>query len=345
MTRILFYISPCIKRAFALCLLLTLFLSLSAQQRWFSVDVRHPAVVTLPQEAQEVASILLVNNSVVQPEDFGHQNTAGDKTIENSSVDLTDAARQLLFGAEKMLFEQECFGEITMLEASQNSGSFFRQQPLSSQKADSLCVSYGVEALLVLNQLVLYDKSEIYITVNGTYANLLTAYCSAQWSFYLYGKASPFRFSVADTLYWDAEERTLDRLAPAMPERQEALLYLAHDAGERMAQNIVPQWTQEDRFIYLTKRGELSSGLEAFTRQDWLSAIQSWQIAAQEADNDLTVAYAFADMAVAAEMAELPKEAVKYVDKAIEHLYKLNTSEARRQIINLRYYKTQISRQ
>ena len=128
-----------------------------------------------------------------------------------------------------------------------------------------------------------------------------------------------------------------------MPERQEALLYLAHDAGERMAKSIVPQWAQEDRFVYLTKKGELDSGLEAFVRQDWSTALERWSVVAESANDNLTRAYAFADMAVAAEMAERMKEAKQYADKAIENLGTLNTAEARQQIINIRYYKSRIT--
>ena len=333
-----------LKRLFTLCtLLLSPFIFLSGQQRWFSVDVRQPAAVELPREAYGLNSLLLVNNAVPQPADFGHKNIAGEQTIENSTIDLTDAARQLLFAAEQALFEQESFGDVSILEVSQNSSrSFFRQQPLSARRADSLLVMYDVEALLVLNQLVIYDNSEIFITVNDRYGNELTGYCTAQWALFIKGKSSPFRFSVSDTLYWSAEESSLESLATAMPERQDALLYLATDAGQRMAQQIMPQWVSEDRYIYLTKHGELDAGLRAFERQQWQKAYKQWQEAWLAATSNMTAAYAMADMAVAAEMNGSYNDAVKAVDKAVEYLFKVKTNEARQQIINLRYYKTRI---
>ena len=45
-------------------------LSLSAQQQWyFSVDERYPAERTQLQNKQR---ILVVNNALTQPQDFGH---------------------------------------------------------------------------------------------------------------------------------------------------------------------------------------------------------------------------------------------------------------------------------
>ena len=338
--------------------LVTLFLllccsSLFAQQKWFSVEIRQEAKVKLPDSYYVLGSLLLVNNAVRQPDDFGHQNKVNDKSTDGTTVVLSDAPRQVLFGMEEKLYEQGETKEISILDVSQNKqGSFYRQMPLSQPVVDSLCRHYGVEALLVLNHLVVYDYNELFLTDGNMVGNVLEAYSTAQWSLMFPTPKSDgikrpvaektYRFSVADTLYWSAEKRTAEEAVEALPDRQEALLYLAHDLGERTATYIVPQWVKEERYLYQTKDGSLDAGIDFFAHQQWRKAIDEWYSKFSTARDSQTAAYAAADIAVACEMMQDKKEAVKWLDEAEKYLLKMSTADSRQQIVNLRYYKRKL---
>ena len=72
-----------------LCSLLLVLCSLyvNAQQQWyFSVDERYPAERTQLQGKQR---ILVVNNALTQPQDFGHSTRLDGENKGNVEIDLS----------------------------------------------------------------------------------------------------------------------------------------------------------------------------------------------------------------------------------------------------------------
>ena len=54
------------------------------------------------------------------------------------------------------------------------------------------------------------------------------------------------------------------------------------------------------------------------------------------------MAYACANIAVAYEMLDSYAEAESWTDRAIAYFSRINTPDAAQQVVNLRYYKTQL---
>lgn len=315
-----------------------------AQQQWFSVEVRRPAAVSGVEALFETSALMLVNNVCPQPDTFGHNNAVSGKQTESSEVDLSDAARQVLFGMERAFFEQELYDDLSVLDRSQSrAASFTHSSPLGKERVDSLCRLYGVPALLVLDNVIIYDKQSAWLTDDGTWFAMLEAYCTTRWKLSGTGiKDVPF--TVSDTLYWSAEAADLQSALLAMPDRQDALLALAYDMGDRAASALMPRWETEDRYLYsfTDSEGNYDAGIKAFGRQRWQEAADWWIDAYESTGSPLKKAYAAADIAVAFEMAGKPKDAIRWTDKALSHLTAVRTTEARQQIVNLRYYRTRL---
>ena len=71
-----------------ICLLSLLFaLPIAAQQQWyFSVDERYPAVRS---DLRATPRVMVVNNALVQPQDFGHTTIVDGDSQSNIEVDLS----------------------------------------------------------------------------------------------------------------------------------------------------------------------------------------------------------------------------------------------------------------
>jgi len=313
-----------------------------AQQRYFSIEVRQPASIDVPGW-DAATTLLLVNNSVPQPASFGHRNKMNDVAFGDTELDLQAGARHLLFGLYVGLGNQDAAPEVELLDRSQHrTGNFYQRSSLLKASCDSLLNLYGADALLILNQVVIYDMQESYLTEDDNYYAYLEAYCSSHWTYYRQG-ATPASFTYSDTLVWSNTALSPSTALEGLPDRQQALLDLAADAGEQLAARFYPTWQREDRYVYETKGGELAEGMTLFAQQKWAEAEAAWKTAYTSNSNRLTRAYALANMAVASEMQEQFGRAIVYLKSAEEELLPVRTSESRQQIINLRYYRSQLS--
>lgn len=317
---------------------------LMAQQRYFEIEVLQPAKLQLPAGRPDVQQLLVVNNAAVQPAAFGHTDKRNDENTGNASIELNDAARQCIFGLVEELENEAVYADVSLLDRSQNlTKNFYKRTPLTASRADSLMDYYGTDALLVLNQIVLYDVQESFETDNSTYYAYLQTYCSMHWSIHYKGIANAVSFTKADTLLWSGEDVQEARAMAQLPDRRTALLDFAYYAGAECAKMLHPQWVTEDRYIYYSHSESMDQALALFTRQHWREAFDAWQrIAMSNDETRLMRAYASADMAVCAEMMGDFDAAIKCVAQAISVLEKMHTKEAFQQRINLTVYQKRL---
>lgn len=317
---------------------------LFAQQRYFEIEVRQPARIQLPAGRPDVRTLLVVNNAVPQPASFGHMDKRNDENTGSSMVDLNDAARQCVFGVVEQLEDEGVYVDVSVIDRSQNEVmNFYKRTPLTPARADSLMDFYGADALMALNQIVLYDVRESFETDDDTYYAYLQAYCSTHWSIHYKGKANPLNFSKSDTLYWSGEDRQESRALAQLPERSVALIDFAFYAGGECAKMLHPQWVLEDRYIYYAQSAVMDKALDLFTRQHWMQAFDCWQtIAMNMSESHMMRAYASADMAVCSEMMGDYDAAIKCVGQAISILEKMRTVDAVQQRVNLAAYREQL---
>lgn len=313
-----------------------------AQQYYFNIDVRTRAKTPVAGLSEgQFGSVLLVNNCTPQPKDFGHRTKLNDVDASNDTIDLSSAARLMLFGLEGTLSEQ--MEDVQILDVSQNkTHNFYKRSPLSRQQADSLCTLYGVEAILSLNQLIIYDLQEFYLTESEDYYGYIEAYCSTMWVFQPQG-GNPQTFTTADTLYWHAQENSVGQVMRALPNRQQALLDLALYSGEQLGTRFFPQWQTEERYLYANQDTQLEVGIAAFQRQQWAEAINTWRKLYDSTKDPLTRAYAAANAAVAAEMTEDYKQATQWAGIAENIFLGIQTRASFQQVVNMRYYKQLLS--
>lgn len=317
-----------------ICMCVTL--SMSAQQWYFWLDEYHPA--ERPLLEQDYA-VLLVNNSKEQPADFGHSLAEDGRTIGNDSVGLPQAALHCLFTATQSLNDYHLYPRVELLEKSQNhSANYYTRSLMTSSQMEALCADYEVDALVILNQLVLYDIVESYLTNNNTYFAYLRACAQSHWTVYDAASRSTSTFSHADTLFWESNEmyrRTT--VLSQLPSREDALMYLAREVGSNVAQSLAPQWVPAKRYLYEYADADLRAGLDAFRQQRWQEALQLWQAAIDGKDKKAAAAAA-ANSAIAYELLDDYASAYVYGEKALHLFGDWKNAYGRQQQVNIRYY-------
>ena len=324
-----------------LCSLLLVLCSLyvNAQQQWyFSVDERYPAE---RQQLQGKQRILVVNNALTQPQEFGHSTILDGENTGNVEIDLSRSVLYCLFATTQSMESTGEFDAVELMDISQNhSTNYYTRTPLTFSQAERLCADYQADALLTLNQLVLYDIVESFPTDEGAYYAYLQAYAQSHWTIHYAGQLREVTFTQADTLLWESQlhyNRT--QSLSDLPSRQEALLYLARELGNRMGSSFAPSWQTTRRYIY--ELPDLQAGLDAFRLQRWNSAINQW-ITIVDSKDKKAAACAAANIAIAYEMLGDYVSACDYAQRASRLFGAWKTAYGRQQQVNIRYYLAQL---
>ena len=324
-----------------LCSLLLVLCSLptfSQQQWYFSVDERYPAE---RQQLQGKQRILVVNNALTQPQDFGHSTILDGENKGNVEIDLSRSVLYCLFATTQSMESTGEFNAVELMDISQNhSTNYYSRTPLTFSQAERLCADYQADALLTLNQLVLYDVVESFPTDEGTYYAYLQAYAQSHWTIHYAGQTREATFTQADTLLWESQlHYTRAQSLSDLPSRQEALLYLARELGNRMGSSFAPSWQTTRRYIY--ELPDLQAGLDAFRLQRWNSAINQWLTIVDSKDKK-AAACAAANIAIAYEMLGDYASACDYAQRASRLFGAWKTAYGRQQQANIRYYLAQL---
>ena len=324
-----------------LCSLLLVLCSLyvNAQQQWyFSVDERYPAE---RQQLQGKQRILVVNNALTQPQDFGHSTILDGENKGNVEIDLSRSVLYCLFATTQSMESTGDFDAVELMDISQNhSTNYYSRTPLTFSQAERLCTDYQADALLTLNQLVLYDIVESFPTDEGTYYAYLQAYAQSHWTIHYAGQTREATFTQADTLLWESQlHYNRAQSLSDLPSRQEALLYLARELGNRMGSSFAPSWQTTRRYIY--ELPDLQAGLDAFRLQRWNSAINQW-ITIVDSKYKKAAACAAANIAIAYEMLGDYASACDYAQRASRLFGAWKTAYGRQQQVNIRYYLAQL---
>ena len=324
-----------------LCSLLLVLCSLyvNAQQQWyFSVDERYPAE---RQQLQGKQRILVVNNALTQPQDFGHTTMIDGENQNHAEIDLSRSILYCLFSVTQTMESTGEFDAVELMDISQNhSTNYYTRTPLTFSQAERLCTDYQADALLTLNQLVLYDIVESFPTDEGTYYAYLQAYAQSHWTIHYAGQLREVTFTQADTLLWESQlhyNRT--QSLSDLPSRQEALHYLARELGNRIGSSFAPSWQTTRRYIY--ELPDLQAGLDAFRLQRWNSAINQWLTIVDSKDKK-AAACAAANIAIAYEMLGDYASACDYAQRASRLFGAWKTAYGRQQQVNIRYYLAQL---
>ena len=344
MKRFKFHILVC-------CLLLAL--PMAAQQWYFTIDEYRDAE---RDALRDVRRVMVVNNAVMQPETFGHSTVLDGYTQSGISVNLERSLLYTMFSVTQTLDASGEMDAVELLDVSQNtSNNYYSRQLLSSSAARELLQNYEMDALVVLNQLVVYDVLESFEVEEGGQYAYLQAFAQSHWSVY-YADASrrTASFTQADTLVWESDVKyTRTQALNMLPDRQEALLYLASVLGDNIGASMLPSWEPVRRYLYDDDNTHVQKGLEAFRYQRWQEAIGYWLLAIDDESNvesrklkvkedKKATAVAAATIAIAYELLGDYALACDYANEACRLFGALKSAWGRQQQVNIRYYLEQL---
>jgi len=279
-----------------------------------SLDVLRPARVAF---APDVAKLLIVNNSVTQPEAYGHKNEFFNQSTKNLKIKTDSLPIFALASLSEELQNKAFFNDVVLHPNSVNeSADFFTVAPLSPDSVDSLCKHYDVDVVLSLDRLKVNDKiAELYYSDINSYYMALIARYESQWSIHYPGKNEYASVTFKDTIYWDAESYNRQEVLRTLPNRNDALVDGALYVGQSMVKRLVPYWDKTERYFFDTDNKKMKQGIDSVYAKKWDGAIKVWTEAMPKASNGLKAKLAN-NIAVAYEVKGNVDKALEYINMA-----------------------------
>lgn len=286
---------------------------LCAEKYYITLDVLRPGDITF---SANVAHLLLVNNTVPQPHGFGHTiNVDGNNSFVEQNTDSLPLF--CLASMHENLENLGFFTSVSMLPIStNNSGTFYALSRLTTKMVDSLCVTYGVDAVLALNRIVVTDQlSCIYDEYQGNWESALDVFSVSSWSLHYPRSSEIINKNYADTLSWQASDVNLQSAYDQLPDRGDAEVDVALQAGGQSVKRILPSWGRVERYFYTNNNTQIIQGFDSIPYQKWEAALAIWN-GLHEDKSTVTQAYAAANVAVIYELKGDYAQAIHWVEKA-----------------------------
>ena len=316
-----------LKRNQILILLCVVLLSSCATQKMYlTLDVLRPGRITFPKDVEHV---LIVNNTVNQPENYGHLTALLSRTPQPLQVNSDSTDLYSLAGAVEEMAGIGFFESVTLLEESQNeSNNFFQLTYMDSNTVSELCEEFDADAIVALNRFAVHDKiSDYYLFETGEYLAALDANSMSNWSVHYPDKERFETVNLSDSLFWEQTSDVRQHSLEALPERSDAIIDLSIFAGRNTVSRLLPRWEKVDRYFYVNNNKTLKAGMDSIRYKNFDAAIRTWKLllatdGKSATKGKLTKGLAAMNVAITYEIIGEMSQAVKFANVALEYVKK-----------------------
>ena len=295
----------------------------------FSIDVQEPALVTLPISAQNV---LILNNTVAQPENYGIDRTFEGRPVSENFPLLTDS---LIWSAMDeiagVLNESNFFNTISIYRKSlRTDKEWLSKAYLSPEEQSDFYDAGNCDALLVIERLLFSVNENVKKINTGSLTLEPAVYVDLRsegmitCSMYAYGREKPLTtFSVSDTLY--VKSTVINDSTILFKEIPEFVLdELSRSLGNKAATYFIPTWKTEKRFLFVSYNSRMQEAAGYAADQKWANAESIWVAELEKKTKPADRSKISFNLAVANEMQDRLELALELAQKAKEYLTKAN---------------------
>ena len=306
-------------------LCVVMFSSCMTQKMYLTLDVLRPGEITFPKDVEH---LLIVNNTVNQPENYGHLTALFQRNLQSMKVNVDSTDLYSLAGAVEEMAGIGFFESVTLLEESQSrSDNFFQLTYLNTNDVSELCEEFDADAIVALNRFAVQDKVSDYYLESGEYLAALDVKSISNWSVHYPDEEHFETISLSDSLFWEKTSNVRQKSLEGLPDRSDAIIDLSIFAGRNTVQRLLPRWEKVDRNFYVNNNKILNAGLDSIRYKNFEGAVRTWNILLdvvekKSAKGKITKGLAAMNIAIAYEIIGEMGQAVKFANKALDYVSK-----------------------
>jgi len=287
-----------------------------------TLDVLRPAKVAFATDAND---LLIVNNTVIQPREYGHKTTLLYETPKNVLI-KTDSLSIFCLGAlTEDLEGKDFFSSVQMIPVTLNNGTkFFGTSKLTDSKIKELCQANHVNVVLSLDKIKVIDElTENYLDESSTYLSTLVLNFETQWSIHYLNNPEVTSEQFTDTVFWESESYYRKKAMSDLPDRNDALVDGALNVGHKTVNRLVPYWDKVDRYFFNPNMKLMKQAMDSVYVKNWKSAIKLWETQYNKTKNSRIQAQAANNIAIGYEITGDLDKALEYATRAYYSLGKM----------------------
>jgi hypothetical protein len=291
------------------------FLSSCTGLLYTSLDVLRPAKVAFAPDAND---LLIINNSVNQPPEYGHKTEFLYETPKNVMI-KTDSSSIFCLGAlSEDLEGKDFFSSVQLIPNTINDGTdFFNIRNLSDEKVKELCLANHANVILSLDKIKVNDDlTEDYLTESSSYLTTLVFKFETYWSIHYLNNPEVTSVQYTDTVYWESESYYRKNAMNELPDRNDALVDGALNVGHKTVNRFIPYWDKVDRYFFNPGNKLMKRGMDSVYVKNWKSAINLWKIEYNRTKSARLKAQAANNIAIAYEITGDLDNALNYATQA-----------------------------
>ena len=303
---------------YTLLILLVLFFSACQTAMLFTtLDVLRPAQVEF---APEVENLLIVNNSKIQPENFGHITRFFTGQAQEVSVPTDSVSLFSLSVLTEEIDNINFFAQTDLILHSVNTNTDFNMiNPLPRTTVVSLSRAHNADAILSLDHIVARSEIQEYFSSNWGFAAFLDVRYESWWSIHYPNRPEVTALHFQDSLFWDSGwHHNRAQALEALPYRYDALIDGALFVGQNSIKRFLPFWERSDRFFYNPNNRLMRQAMDSVVVQNWEGALNLWRQIFESNGGTRLRAEAANNMAIANEILGDFDDALKYAKISYE---------------------------
>jgi len=290
-----------------------------------SLDVLRPAKVAFATDAND---LLIVNNTVNQPAEYGHKTQILNAIPKNTRIN-TDSMSIFCLGAlTENLEEKNFFSTIQLIPNTINKGTeFFRSERLNNDTVKSLCLAKQANVILSLDKMKVDDNlTEEYLPESSTYLSTLELKFETSWSIHYPNNPKVTSVQYTDTVFWESESYTSKSISD-LPKREDALVDGALNVGHKAVDRFIPYWDKVDRYFFNPQKKLMKQGMDSVYVKNWKSAIKLWESEYNKTKSIRIQAQAANNIAIGYEITGDLDKALEYATRSYYSLGKMSFTD------------------
>ncbi len=290
--------------------------SCSTQRLYTTLDVMRPGSMTF---AHDAVNMLLVNNTVPQPENYGHKILLSGQKAYSVIQNIDSASLFCMAGAFEDFADIGFFRTVLLQDGTLNkSGDFYRINALRAADVDSLCRMYNVDVILALNRIAVNDViTDYYLPDTDEYLAALDVKTISNWSVHYPDSNHYESINLTDSLFWERTAYDRKEALEQLPARNDAVVDACIFAGRRACERLLPRWEQVDRYFFTDRNEQIKQGIDSVYHKKWQGALNAWKPLTETTKSKSVKAKAYANMAVVSEILGDIDNAISYANASL----------------------------
>lgn len=309
---------------------------------FLTIEVKRPAEIAIPENVQ---SVVVVNNSVDQPEDFGHKAFSSDGSSRKSAtlkIKTEGVADLFVTELAKRLNDLHWFKVYKQKLNISSSKTFLEEAPVSFSTLRQVEDSTQADMIISLDRyLVESDIKLNYQVEQNVFRVTMDARAYPTVRLYDISKRQIIHsIRQQDSLFWQNYGLSSEQAINGIPSPEICFQDMVMYSVDRVMKKIVPFSEQVERIYYVSGNVNLRDAANYVKRNRWDDAASIWEYLYENHKRTKIKAYSAANMALYCEISDKFDEAIEWAEKSISHFQQLKSESAKQEAgFLLRYVK------